>query len=239
MAPHQYAVSKGGLKTAKDYELASYIIGAKYDLNPFIEDGDLADAQIQADTKRCEEIEDELRRIREGDPSHPIVRRRERAKLLTKMTAVIVEACKPDKEISGTSRNCVYKQRLTSIVNQLEVVSQKYTQAQQRRQELQRMCLDLYEIIEGETTVEQPQPSIEQLRAKAGSNGLMHKASEYDRLVSWLARQGGQAKVQEAISQAASVKSSLQTVGSIENLRTRVAQAASATPLSEDLDSEE
>jgi uncharacterized protein HemY len=76
-------------KTTDDYRLLLHTAEAEYDLNLFVDDGDLAYQQIVAAQTKLEAARVELQRIQSGDPSHPLVRLRERSAMeLDKVKAV-------------------------------------------------------------------------------------------------------------------------------------------------------
>ncbi|KAH4098845.1 hypothetical protein HBH46_153940 [Parastagonospora nodorum] len=228
MAPHKYAVTRSTQKSLKDYQLAVSIGAAKFDLNPFVEDGDCADEEIQANNKKAAKLRAELHLLKSGNPSHPLVQLQEKADAVSKMVRLVTK-----QDVNAKSKE---------PHEQVEVVSHEFEQSQQRsqglqerHQDLQRMCSDLYQVIEGESTTEQPRSSIAQLQKEAGSVGLLYKASQYDELRSWLEGLGGREAVEEAVSQAASVIPLLEKISGADGLQSQVLRAASVTPVMERL----
>ncbi|CAG5179031.1 uncharacterized protein ALTATR162_LOCUS8998 [Alternaria atra] len=68
--PTHLAVTTKRLCTTHDYELALWIAKAKYDLTPFVEDGDFNDRENQELQAREKELEDwaDIIRCRCGEP---------------------------------------------------------------------------------------------------------------------------------------------------------------------------
>ena len=110
MADRKYSVTSYP-RTDHDYALAIYTINAKYDLNHFIEDGDLADQQIQEAKAREEAAMEERHQLETNDLSHSLVQRTERAKSRLQTIRLVakaagVQASQRHDEMQGESEYC-------------------------------------------------------------------------------------------------------------------------------------
>jgi hypothetical protein len=76
MAPGNYSDTQKRVLGVQDLDLARWTAGAKYDLTRFVEDGDIADKQIVENKARIKQLDEEIQRIEDGDPSHLLVQKR-------------------------------------------------------------------------------------------------------------------------------------------------------------------
>jgi len=79
------------MKSKEDFELMAAICEAKFDLTPFIEDGDRADEEILANNRESERLRKELHISRTRNPIHPLVRLKEKADAMTKLVRLALD----------------------------------------------------------------------------------------------------------------------------------------------------
>ncbi|KAJ4361797.1 hypothetical protein N0V83_010738 [Neocucurbitaria cava] len=229
MAPRKRAVTTREFKDRADLELAVWRAEAKYDLTQFVEDGDLADLEIQEAEAKIQRCDAELKRIKDRDPTHPLVRREEQAR----MRLATVNLVKEEREAQKKRREeweAEKRQREASQVelqSQVEVGSVEYDSlkrdlshvqrdlehSQRQFQELRRLCSDLHQVIDGSSANEQPRTGLKELQQYAGSLGLKAKAVEYHALSLWVEGCGGKKTLIEKAAQAETVAPLLRIVG--------------------------
>jgi hypothetical protein len=92
MTPKYTAVTLGTVETDDDRKLNLWTAEAKFDLTPFISDGDVVDKEIQELDARLARAKAELERMRSGDLSHPAVRVQYEAKMLEQQVQIYLES---------------------------------------------------------------------------------------------------------------------------------------------------
>ncbi|KAJ6203459.1 hypothetical protein J3E72DRAFT_401976 [Bipolaris maydis] len=96
-----------------------------------------------------------------------------------------------------------------------ETLEQRYRNLVTRHEELSKLCSAYRDVICGFSTGEEQAPSIEQLRAEAGREGMRAKALEADVLKPIIREAGG---LQALVSQMQSVRSLIERTGSLPEL---------------------
>ncbi|KAF2830635.1 hypothetical protein CC86DRAFT_402662 [Ophiobolus disseminans] len=185
MAPPRQSVTARNLRTTEDFLLALHTAEAKYDLTQFVEDGDLAD---------------------KNDPSHPVVRLRERASAVLNT----VELAKDNP--------C--RQENTQM-------QQVYDQSTVRHERLKQFCSNLQETIDGPSSHEQPQSSLQDLKSWNDSVG------GFEQLQTRVTQSSSAAPLVDLLKgdQWTLLADLLKVNGGLEGLKTRVTQSSSAAPL--------
>jgi hypothetical protein len=184
MTPKYTAVTLGTVETDDDRKLNLWTAEAKFDLTPFISDGDVVDKEIQELDARLARAKAELERMRSGDLSHPVVRAQYEAKMLEQQVQIYLQSEEElhqkelELDVSLSSARALYK------------------------------AIDP-DLLDGQA----PPTDLSDLQQLAGSVGLRKKAEEHDRVISWLQGIGGEDTVQHAVKKLSSVQPLLDKIG--------------------------
>ncbi|KAI8942292.1 hypothetical protein NX059_000371 [Plenodomus lindquistii] len=197
----------------EDLQLSLDIANAKYDLNQFIEDGDIADKQIEdlkAEAKRLRADND---RILRGDPTHPLVRAEERRKDFVEVRRVF--------RMQQGMRRAEADENSQSQIGAIEYTSLQsaHESLQKRHETLRRYAIDLSQIVEGSDS-NVPAVDLATVRRRFAGEGLAHRNEAVDQ---WLGECGGKDGIAEALVIQASVQPLLEEIGGTGELQSLLA----------------